>query len=90
MEEFLVTLACLSAKGCNETWNQYYNSKPDVRQIVLTAEHRAKAMAGPFVYTYVAPLALLAAGKDANVKIYANFSLKFSTSYQGLLFTKEF
>lgn len=90
MPEILVALACLTSKGCNETATHYYNSRPDIREIVLTVEHRAKAMVGPLVSDYAIPVAVFASGRPANFKLYKNLSAEISLQAQALIFKKEF
>ncbi len=91
MQEFLVILACMSGKGCNETSSAYYQSHPELRHMVEMNEKKIKDFCGPIVVESAAPIAFVAAGGTGNFKLYGDFSLQVKQYTQPMLiFSKGF
>lgn len=90
MTELLVLTACLYQKGCTDTASVYYASKPELQQMVFKVENRAKAMAGPLLFNYVAPVILMVAGANGAIKISSHVNLEFSRQSTALIFKKDF
>lgn len=76
MQEFLVILACLKSAGCSETSSAYYQSHPELRQMVEMNERKIKDYVGPVIVESSAPFFFVAAGGTGNFKIYGNLSLR--------------
>jgi hypothetical protein len=81
MEEVMVALACLMHKGCTETSQAYYASKPELVELVKVKEKKIKENMPPIVVQYVAPTALVAFfPKQANITI--RLTRDFSLTYR--------
>ncbi len=76
MQELLVILACLSSKGCSETTGAYYQSHPELQEMVRMNERKIKNFVGPIIVEAAAPIFFVAQGGTGNFKIYGPLSLK--------------
>jgi hypothetical protein len=81
MEEILVIFACLSSKGCTETSNLYYNTHPEIRQILKNSEDELKRRSNPFFISYVGPAIVAVAGGTGTVKINKHFNLQLNKDH---------
>lgn len=77
MEELLVTIACLSGKGCPETVHLYYTYNPKVEAAIKQSTAKATAYIGQDV-ARLAPIAFIAAGGSGSVRINRYISLDIS------------
>ena len=90
MGEFLVVFACLNGTGCQETSTHYYNTHPQIREIIKTQEQKIKNIAGPvFVETFV-PMAAFSLGSTATVRLNRYFNLQVNKDKTILGFVREF
>jgi hypothetical protein len=52
----LVIFSCLRSVGCSETSTHYYNTNPELKEMVKLNETRINKLAGPFVVQVVGPM----------------------------------
>ena len=90
MQEFLVVISCLNAKGCNETSNAYYESHPQLKEMIQTNEKKVREFVGPVIVETAGPVFFVIAGGSGNIKLYKDLSLKFDKNSQGLLYSVGF
>jgi hypothetical protein len=83
-------LACLTSKGCSETANIYYDSKPQLQLIAKNLEFKVRHVVGDDLITYAAPIAFYGAGQTATIKLYGPFFIKSNYQFNELLFRKDF
>jgi hypothetical protein len=90
VEELLVIFACLNSTGCTETSGHYYNTHPQVQEIVKKSEKMVKHYVGPRVIESVGPVLMVAAGGSGTIRLNRNFSLQGNKNNVTLGFTWEF
>lgn len=90
MEEFLVLLACLEKKGCNETATRYYETHAELRDVVYQSEQVAKKYLPTLVTEYGAPFMYIASGASTTVKLVGPINFVGSVTSPGLQYKKEF
>lgn len=90
MGEFLVIFACLNSTGCKETSTHYYNTHPQMQEIIKTQERKVKRIVGPvFVETFV-PMIAFSLGGTGSVRLNKYFNLQINKETTILGFSKEF
>lgn len=91
MQELLVIFACLNSHGCSETSNAYYQSHPELREMIEKNEKKIKDYVGPVIVETSAPFFFVIAGGTGNFKIYGDFSLQVK-NYENtkLVFSRGF
>lgn len=90
LPEALVIFACVNSTGCSETSSHYFNTHPDVREIVKTQEKKVEDFVGPYVIQTLGPLFYVASGGTGTVRLNKYFNLQISTQKSTLMFSKEF
>lgn len=87
--EALVIFACLKSAGCSETSTQYFNTHPEVREMIERHEKSITEAVGSNAIRFVGPFIFAAAGGTGTVRMDKNFSLQGSTKQCILVFGKE-
>jgi hypothetical protein len=90
MEELLVAVACLNAKGCPETSSLYYERSPQLQEFVLKQEYNLKAAVGPIITQYGAPIIWLASGREATARLTSDFFITCKTDAMLLQYKYSF
>ena len=90
IEAGLVILACSLNKGCMETSTQYYNTNPELRQMVENTKELSYSYLGQFTVEYTLPLMLISLNKNGTIKITRNIAYSFDKDLQMINFKKEF
>lgn len=87
--EALVIFACFNSTGCTQTSTQYFNTHPEVKEMLELHEKNITRKAGPFMVKFVGPLMFAAAGGTGTIRMDSNFSLQANTKQCTLVFGKE-
>lgn len=90
LSEALVIFACVNSTGCNETSSHYYNTHPELREMVDRNSKEIERFVGPTVIQVVGPVLFAAAGGTGTVRLNKYFSLQMSIQKGTLMFGKEF
>lgn len=90
LPEALVIFACVNSSGCSETSSHYFNTHPEVREIVKRNERIVEKFIGPYVIQTAGPLLYVVAGGTGTVRLSKYFNLQLSTQKSTLVFSKEF
>ena len=90
IEAGLVVLACSLGKGCIETSTQFYNTNPELKQIVNNTKQLSYQYLGQFTVEYTLPLVLISLNKNGTIKITRNIAFSFEKDRQIINFKKEF
>lgn len=90
MEELLVVFACLNSSGCSETSNVYYQTHPEVREMIQDKERSIKKYAGPVMIETVGPMIVVFSGGTGNLRLNHLLSLQFTKTNNKLIFNLEF
>lgn len=90
MEEFLVIFACLNSTGCTETSRHYYNTHPQIQEVVKKGEKIANKYIGPTAIQVLGPAILISAGATGTIRLNKHFSLQGNKNTGILGFSKEF
>lgn len=90
LPEALVVFACLNSTGCSETSSHYYNTHPDVRELVERNEKKIEKFIGPQIIATFGPMIYVAAGGTGTVRLNKFFSLQINHEKGTLVFGKEF
>lgn len=90
LPEALVIFACVTSKGCNETSSHYYNTHPEVREMVERNSKKIEKFIGPTVIQTFGPALYVAAGGTGTVRLNKFFSLQLNREKGTLVFSKEF
>lgn len=90
LQEALVIFACANSHGCSEVSSHYYNTHPEVRQMIEMNEKRISEVFGPFIVENVGPLIYIGFGGTSSFRLGKNFSLQTNKESVALTFSKEF
>lgn len=90
LPEALVILACTTSKGCQETSSHYYNTNPQLREVVERNEKKIEKFIGPQIIAIFGPMIYIAAGGTGTVRISKYFSLQLNHEKGMIVFGKEF
>lgn len=89
LPEALVLFACLNSTGCSETSTHYYNTHPEVREMIQKNEQKIERFIGPTLIQTLGPVLYIAAGKSGTMRINKYLSLQLSSQTSTLVFNKE-
>ena len=89
LSEALVIFACINSTGCSETSSHYYNTHPEVREIVQKHEKLAEKYIGPVVIQTVGPILYIASGGTGTIRLSRNWSLQLSRGNGTLAYRLE-
>jgi hypothetical protein len=78
MEELLVSLACLSSKGCSHTWEEYRRRNPAIEQSLKNAERLATTHTPKIVVDTVGPFMIFVSGREASFNMGSILRVKLS------------
>ena len=90
IEAGLVVLACSLGKGCMETSTQYYNTNPELRQMIENTKELSYRYLGQFTVEYTLPLMLLSLKQNATIKVTKNLAYTLENKNSLLTYKKEF
>jgi len=90
MGEFLVIFACLNSTGCKETSTHYYNTHPQMQEIIKANEQRIKHYIGPVFVETFAPMLAFSLGGTGNIRLNKYFNLQINKDSNILGFSREF
>ena len=90
VQELLVVLACLNSKGCSETSGHYYNTHPEVKELVKEGKDSINAVLGRKFVDIVGPFILVTAGGSGTIRISKGLSLQGNKEKTVLNLTWEF
>ncbi len=90
LSEALVIFACVNSTGCSETSSHYYNTHPEIREIVKYNEKRIERFIEPTFIQVTGPIMFAAAGGTGTVRLNRYFSLQMNTKKGILMFNKDF
>jgi hypothetical protein len=90
LTELLVVTACLYGKGCNETYSQYYQTKPSLQHFVMKTEREIQNLVGRHFITYVVPPLAFMTGSAGTTKLTSNLNIQYSRTFAELIFKKDF
>lgn len=85
MQELLVIIACLNAKGCDKASSAYYQTNPNVREMIERQERRIKNYVGPVVVEAATPVFFILRSGTGSFKLYKNLSLEIKDFKEGKL-----
>lgn len=86
MEEFLVSFACIVGKGCAETTEQYFNVKPEVREVLRRQEKKVERILPTVVVQYGGPLLLITTKRTTTIKLSGHWSWKGNTDESSIVY----
>lgn len=90
LPEALVIFACLNSTGCSETSSHYFNTHPDMKEMVKKHERKVEEYVGPYVIATVGPVLHIASGGTGTVRLNRQFSLQVGIKKTTLMFGMEF
>lgn len=88
--ETLVIFACVNGTGCTETSSQYYNTHPEIKEMVKANEEKVKEFIGPTMLAVFSPIAVAATGGTSTFRLSKNFNLQLSVNSQKLTYGFDF
>lgn len=89
LSEALVIFACINSTGCSETSSHYYNTHPEIREIVQKHEKLAEKYIGPVVIQTVGPVLYIASGGTGTIRLSRNWSLQLNQEKGTLAYRLE-
>lgn len=90
LPEALVIFACANSTGCNETSSHYFNTHPEMREMVEANERKVAKFIGPTIIETFGPFIYVAAGGTGTLRLNKLFSLQMNTKTGTLTFAEEF
>lgn len=78
LPEALVIFACVKSAGCSETSSHYFNTNPEIREMVRMNEKRIERILGPTLIQVYGPVLYVAAGGTGTVRLSRHFSLQLN------------
>jgi len=89
LSEALVIFACINSTGCSETSSHYYNTHPEIKEIVQKHEKLAEKYIGPVVIQTVGPVLCVASGGTGTIRLSRNWSLQLGRDRGTLAYRLE-
>lgn len=90
LPEALVIFAFLNSTGCSETSSHYFNTHPEMKEMVEKHGKRIEEYLGPYVIGTVGPVLHVVSGGTGTVRLNRQFSLQVGIKKTTLMFGMEF
>lgn len=90
LPEALVIFSCLKSVGCTETSSHYYNTHPEIREMINKNEQKIEKFVGPTAIQAAGPVLYVLIGGTQTVRLTKSFSLQLNSGRNILIFSKEF
>lgn len=89
LAEALVIFACVNSSGCTETSTQYFNTHPEIKEVIMHHEKKVEKILGPTFIQAFGPMIFAAAGGTGAIRLSKHFNLQISPKQSTLVFGKE-
>lgn len=90
LAEALVVFSCVNSKGCEETSGRYFETHPEIREMVKVNEEKIVKFIGPTIIQVVGPVLYSATGGTGTVRLNKYFSLQVNRQNSTLTYAIGF
>jgi len=88
--EGLLTFACVTGTGCNETLHAYYNDNPKVEEFINQEEDKISKALGHTIVAYLGPAVYAAYGGTSSIMLHKDIYAQVNNQQYTLLYRTYF